>query len=89
LNNILETLFLLSRKTEGIEKLDYEEIDLSQYLPIYIDDYLANSTKNIQVIYDFDTPIVQKIDKNIFNIIIDNLVSNAVKFSDEDGTLKI
>jgi signal transduction histidine kinase len=89
LNNILETLFLLSRKTEGIEKLDNEQIDLSEYLPIYIDDYLANSINNINVLYDFKKPIVQKIDKNIFNIIIDNLVSNAVKFSDENGTIKI
>jgi signal transduction histidine kinase len=89
LNNILETLFLLSRKTEGIEKLDYERIDLSKYLPVYVDDYLANTNKKINIIYDFKNSVWQKIDKNIFNIIIDNLVSNAVKFSEENGTIKI
>lgn len=89
LNNILETLFFLSRKTEGIEKLDYEEVDLSEYLPMYIDDYIANWTKHIEVEYNFKKPIIQKIDKNIFNIIIDNLVSNAVKFSNENDTIKI
>ena len=30
-----------------------------------------------------------EIDKNIFNIIIDNLVSNAVKFSNENGIIHI
>lgn len=89
LNNILETLFLLSRKTEGIEKLDYEKVDLSNYLPFYIDEYIANYTKKIEIVYDLKEPIWLKIDKNIFNIIIDNLVSNAVKFSNENGIIQI
>ena len=89
LNNILETLFLLSRKTEGIEDLDYERVYLEKYLPWYIDEYIANSEKNITLSYHFENSIVQKIDKNIFNIIIDNLVSNAVKFSPENGAIEI
>jgi signal transduction histidine kinase len=84
LNNILETLFILSRKTEGIEEFNYKEVNLKEYLPSYIDDYIANSEKNISLSYHFEGSIVQKIDKNIFNIIIDNLISNAVKFSDEN-----
>jgi signal transduction histidine kinase len=89
LNNILETLFILSRKTEWIEEFDYKEVSLKEYLPSYINDYIANSEKNISLSYHFEGNIVQKIDKNIFNIIIDNLVSNAVKFSDENGVIEI
>ena len=89
LNNILETLFLLSRKTEGIEEFDYKEVKLNTYLPSYIDEYIANFDKNITLSYHFDESIVQKIDKNIFNIIIDNLVSNAVKFSHDYWTIEI
>ena len=89
LNNILETLFLLSRKSEGIEEFDNKTIDLSEHLPVYVDEYIANSDKNITVKYNFEESIIQKIDKNIFNIIIDNLVSNAIKFSDENGLLEI
>ena len=89
LNNILETLFLLSRKTEWIENLDYETIDLEKYLPLYINEYIANSDKNISISYKFSGSIIQKIDKNIFNIIIDNLVSNAVKFSHENGNIEV
>lgn len=89
LNNILETLFLLSRKTEGIEEFDYKEVNLNTYLTIYINDYIANFDKNITVSYHFEESIVQIIDKNIFNIIIDNLVSNAVKFSHENWSIEI
>jgi signal transduction histidine kinase len=89
LNNILETLFLLSRKTEWIEDIEYEEVDLKEYLPSYIDEYIANWEKNIKLSYHFDWAIIQKIDKNIFNIIIDNLVSNAVKFSPENWSIEI
>jgi signal transduction histidine kinase len=89
LNNILETLFILSRKTEWIEEFDYKEVDLKEYLPSYINDYIANSEKNILLSYHFEGSIVQKIDKNIFNIIIDNLISNAVKFSDENWAIEI
>jgi two-component system OmpR family sensor kinase len=89
LNNILETLFLLSRKSEWIEDLDYEEVDLKKYLPIYIDEFIANSEKNIKISYHFKGDVIQKIDKNIFNIIIDNLVSNAVKFSHDNSSIEI
>lgn len=89
LNNILETLFLLSRKTEGIEQFDNKEVHLDKYLPIYINEYIANSEKNIQIKYQFNETIIQKIDKNIFNIIIDNILSNAIKFSDENGIIEI
>lgn len=89
LNNILETLFLLSRKSEWIENFDYEKVDLKKYLPLYIDEFIANSEKNIKISYQFKDVVMQKIDKNIFNIIIDNLISNAVKFSHENGTIEV
>jgi signal transduction histidine kinase len=69
--------------------LDNEEVNLEKYLPVYINEYIANSEKNILLSYHFEESIVQKIDKNIFNIIIDNLVSNAVKFSHENGQIEI
>ncbi|MCP4523970.1 MAG: HAMP domain-containing histidine kinase [Candidatus Gracilibacteria bacterium] len=89
LNNILETLFILSRKTEKIEDLEKENINLSKYLPCYINEYLGNVEKNISVEYQFKGDVFQNIDKSLFNIIIDNLISNAVKFSDENSTIII
>jgi len=89
LNNTLETLFILSRKTEWIEEVDKVKVNLKDYLEWYIREYIANSEKNITVKFYFEEDIFQEIDKNIFNIIIDNLISNAIKFSKHDGIIEI
>ena len=89
LNNTLETLFILSRKTEWIEEVEKQNINLKDYLEQYIREYIANSDKNILVKFYFQEDIFQDIDKNIFNIIIDNLISNAIKFSKEDGIIEV
>lgn len=89
LNNTLETLFILSRKTEWIEEIDKEKVNLNIYLKEYISEYIANSEKNISVSFHFEDEIFQSIDKNIFNIIIDNLVSNAIKFSHDNWKIEV
>lgn len=89
LNNTLETLFILSRKTEWIEEVEKQNVNLKDYLEQYIREYIANSEKNILVKFYFQEDIFQDIDKNIFNIIIDNLISNAIKFSKEDGIIEV
>lgn len=89
LNNTLETLFILSRKTEGIEEIEKQNVNLKDYLEWYIREYIANSEKNISVKFYFEEDIFQDIDKNIFNIIIDNLISNAIKFSSQDGLIEV
>lgn len=89
LNNTLETLFILSRKTEGIEEIEKTTVNLKDYLETYIREYIANSQKDISVKFYFQEDILQDIDKNIFNIIIDNLISNAIKFSRESGVIEV
>ena len=89
LNNTLETLFILSRKTEWIEEVEKHKVNLKDYLESYIREYIANSEKNISVKFYFQEDIFQDIDKNIFNIIIDNLISNAIKFSRQDGLIEV
>jgi signal transduction histidine kinase len=81
LNNILETLFVFSRKLEGIDKIKSKDIDMSNYIPTYIDDYIANSSQDIEIEYNITKSVIKSIDIELFNIIIDNLLSNAIKFS--------
>lgn len=89
LNNILETLFVFSRKLEGIDKIKSKDIDMSNYIPTYIDDYIANSSQDIEIEYNITKSVIKSIDIELFNIIIDNLLSNAIKFSWNEKIIKI
>jgi signal transduction histidine kinase len=89
LNNILETLFVFSRKIEGIDKIKCKNINLSNYISTYIDDYVANITQDIEIQYNITKSVTKCIDIELFNIIIDNLLSNAIKFSWEKKVIKI
>lgn len=90
LNKLLETLFLLSRITEWIENFKKEKVNLSEYLEKFISNFLESfKLKNIEVIYKIEKDIFKSIEVSTFNIIIENLLTNAIKFSKKDLKLEI
>ena len=45
--------------------------------------------KGISITHEVDRSLIVSIDKNMFSTIIRNLVSNAIKFTNKGGTIKI
>lgn len=90
LNKLLETLFLLSRITEWIEDFKKEKTNLSQYLEEFTSNLLKNfNSKSIKVNYKIEKDIFKSIETSTFNIIVENLLTNAIKFSKKDLKLEI
>ncbi len=90
MNKLLETLFLLSRVTEWIEEFKKEKINLSEYLEKFISNFLKSfSSKKIQIDYKIEKNIFKEIELMIFSIIIENLLTNAIKFSKNNLKLEI
>lgn len=82
LNTLLETLFLLSRFEENIQKFSTNNINFSKYLSqktrVFFDDY-----PQINIVTYIDKDIHLDIEDTTMNIIIENLFTNAVKFADK------
>lgn len=82
LNTLIETLFLLTRSEENISKLQFRQRDIWTLSKNLIEEKLKNYTEKEQIIsYNISKEINVSIEESSYNIIIENLISNAVKFS--------
>ncbi len=83
LNTLLETLFLLSRFEDSIQKFDTSPTNFSKYLENRID-MLSENTPHVTFEKNINPGININIHDTTCNIIIENLITNAVKFADHD-----
>jgi signal transduction histidine kinase len=89
-SDLLENLMLWARLQRGLMHFNQEEISLSSAVResiSLISDSAAN--KNIELTYTIPENIKVFADINIFQTIIRNLISNAVKFTLPGGKIKI
>lgn len=81
LNTLLETLFLISRFEENIQKLDCKTINFSEYIQkkaqVFFEAFPA-----VKIHTEIHPDVYFDIEDTTCNIIIENLFTNAVKFAD-------
>lgn len=84
LNTLLETLFLLSRFEDSIQKFHTSPANFSKYLENRVD-MLSENTPHVI----FEKNIIPDLNIDLHdttcNIIIENLITNAVKFADHNN----
>ncbi|MCB1157390.1 MAG: hybrid sensor histidine kinase/response regulator [Leptospiraceae bacterium] len=88
--NLLEELLLWSRAQSGKLPYEPEKLQLRNICEIQImnsEDKAMN--KRIDLKYLESEPIYLKADRNMLNTIIRNLLSNALKFTNVNGSVKI
>jgi len=77
INDLLETA-----QNEIITQLDLEKIELDQFITEIIDEWLKNKMGQINIIYHgTDKPVYALLHKEKMQRVMDNLISNALKFS--------
>ena len=90
LNSLLETLFFLARIEEQNECLIKKKLEIRSYVEKKIELLRQNfSEKTIEVSYDIEKGLMHEIEENTFSILLDNLFSNAVKFSKDEVEIHI
>lgn len=90
LNNLVDQLLLLARFENQIKSLKIEKI----YLNALILDILTRfsikiAAKNISFIHAFSKEYYIESDNYLVTIIISNIISNAIKYSNENGEISI
>jgi PAS domain S-box-containing protein len=86
----IENLLEWSRLQTGKMACQPEKLDLHDSVINILNILSLNMTrKNIAVEYHLEDDSIVFADPNMVNSILDNLVSNAIKFTNEDGKIKI
>lgn len=88
--NLLEDILMLTTSQQGKLPFDPQRLNIAQFFESIID--ILNPTafaKNITIHYSFNENIEVYADPYMLKIILLNLVTNAVKFSNTDGRIDL
>ena len=90
LNNLVDQLLLLARFENQNQTLKLEKVYLNALFLDTIARYSSKiQSKNITVNTVFTKDFYTETDGYLFSIIINNLISNALKYSESNGTLSV
>lgn len=89
---MISQLLLLSRADQGRLPLHREQLNISELTEIVVEDQrlLADlSGKEIQIIQNIEPDIFAFVDETFYIRMIVNLISNAITYSNKNGTIEI
>jgi len=85
INDLIE-----SAHNEKDAVFDIEQVELNQYLLKIVDDWVKNTTGQANILYyGTDYPIYTHINMEKMHRVMDNLISNAIKFSGKNDRVEI
>jgi len=89
--NLVRRVLLVSRIESGRIKVEKQIVDMREVLEGLVESYkIAVDEKNIALQYQCESaPLVIKTDVALVTEIVDNILSNAVKYSRQGGTISI
>ncbi len=88
MKNLVDQLLQLTVLDREGASLSVEDIDVRDVIESVCDDILYISKKNIEIKYSLQ-PVVIHANMNLIVIVINNLVSNAFKYSEDNSTIQI
>jgi signal transduction histidine kinase len=90
MKNIVTNLININIIETGEYKIKKEELNLSALISYIVEDFHHRTAeKNIQIIYNEPADIKITTDENAIYSILDNLISNAVKYSHRNSAVNI
>ena len=90
MSKLVSQLLTLARMERGRQKLNIENINLSELLEIIIETQtLSAKTKNIKFITKIIPEIYANIDEMMIMRVFTNLISNAISYGKQNGTVTV
>ncbi len=87
---MIKQLLNFSRIETGTLKLKYEKVDFQEFINSILTDSIAMmKSKNIQLELDITPPGILWIDPEVFSHVLNNLISNSIKFTGQGGRIVI
>ncbi|MEM0542356.1 HAMP domain-containing sensor histidine kinase [Flavobacterium sp. j3] len=90
LNNLVDELLLLARFENQKQNLKLEEISLNNLIADTISrNKVAIADQKLKLNFEFSKELIVKTDSYLFSIIINNLLTNAIKYSNKGSDVLI
>jgi PAS domain S-box-containing protein len=89
LTDILNDFLSVSKLEEGKIENTPEEINVNQYIPDIISEMKSMAVKGQSIVHIHNGSETVLVDKKILKNVLFNLISNAIKFSPENGSIEI
>ena len=90
MSKLVSQLLTLARMERGRQKLNIENINLSELLEIIIETQtLSAKTKNIKFVTKIMPEIYANIDEMMIMRVFTNLISNAISYGNQNGTITV
>lgn len=90
MSKLVSQLLTLARMERGRQKLNLENINLSELLEMTLEtQILSAKTKNIKFITKIMPEIYANIDEMMIMRVFTNLISNAISYGKQDGTVTV
>jgi signal transduction histidine kinase/ligand-binding sensor domain-containing protein len=88
--NLLENILLWARSQQGRLVVKKETFDINDIVSLSIDLVMSQALKkNLEIINNINKPIMVIGDKNMIDTVLRNLLTNAIKFTNINGTITI
>lgn len=92
ISEMISQLLMLSRADQERQPLHREYLNISELTEIVAEDQqllAASSEKKIEIIKNIEPDIIAPVDETFYIRMVVNLISNAVTYSKESGTVKV
>lgn len=89
LQRLIEDLLNYQRAVAGVAQLKLARADLADVARAVIDTHKLDAGRRAVTLALHALPAVALVDEEKLRVVIDNLVSNAIKFSPEGGTVRV
>jgi len=87
---LLQSLLLWAKSQRGLLPFNPEEINLKELFKFKIDFFKESANqKKIKIQSDIPENMIVIADSNMLKLILQNLISNAIKFTNENGIIKL
>ncbi|MCR5785006.1 MAG: HAMP domain-containing histidine kinase [Eubacterium sp.] len=85
MSHLIETLLLFTRMEQGTEKYPMEMASLSEIVSSSCEDFGLIADRNIEVITMIEKDVKKEVNKELFGLMVNNLIQNAIRYGKENG----
>lgn len=89
MSELVDKLLTITRMEQGSRKISFENADLSELTEIVCDEMSLTDGRDIELTKDIEPDIFAEIDVGLITRLVQNLLGNAYKFTDEGGHIKV
>lgn len=90
LTKIIDNLFFISKIDHSMIEIQKEPVSIDEFLKTTANNLnILGSEKNIQIIVNSETHKIIEIDKGLMTQALSNLIDNAIKYGEENNSVKI